>query len=168
MATQNGRTAPAELIVDGKYSDERFIDTMAAHHAMAIEMAKVAQRNAEHQEVRRLAEEMISEQQGQIEELSSIKEREFGSSEVADTMNPPDSSMCAMLMPDQLAEQRPLDKAFISSNAPHHAAGVEMAGLALMQSANPEIQRLARQIVNAQSQELGQMIGWRRQWYPEG
>lgn len=88
MATQNGRTAPAELVVDGEYSDERFIDMMAAHHAMAIEMAKVAQRNAEHQEVRRLAEEMISEQQVQTEELSSIKEGEFGSSEVANTMNP--------------------------------------------------------------------------------
>ncbi|QIN81001.1 DUF305 domain-containing protein (plasmid) [Rubrobacter marinus] len=166
MATQNGRTAPAELVVNGEYSDERFIDMMAAHHAMAIEMAKVGRKNAEHEEVKQLAEGIISEQQGQIEELSSIMEREFGSPEVADTMNPQDSSMYAMLMPDQLAGQRPFDKAFIDSNAPHHAAGVEMAGVALMQSENAEIRRLARSIVDAQSRELGQMIGWRQQWYP--
>src|SRR6516165_1000970 len=33
--------APEQLVVDGRYSDERFLDMMAAHHAMAIAMAQV-------------------------------------------------------------------------------------------------------------------------------
>ena len=162
------RTAPAELIVDGEYSDERFVDMMAAHHSAAVEMAKVAWQNGEHEEVRQLAEEEISSQQDQVEELRSIRERMFGSSEVATAMNPQDPSMFAMLMPDQLAAQQPFDKAFIDSAIPHHAAAIEMAGVALMQSGDPEIKRLARAIVDEQSNETGQMIGWRQQWYPEG
>lgn len=164
----SGGTAPAELIVDGEYSDERFIDMMAAHHRMAIEMAKVVRENGEHEEVRQLAEDMISAQQDEVEELSSIKEKAFGSSEVAATPNPAERATFAMLAPDQLADQQPFDKAFIDSNIPHHASAVEMASVALMQSENVEIKRLARQIVDTQSQEVGKMIGWRQEWYPEG
>ena len=39
MEMGSGETAPKELIVDGEYSDERFIGMMAAHHQTAIEMA---------------------------------------------------------------------------------------------------------------------------------
>ena len=163
----SGGTAPAELIVDREYADERFVDMMAAHHQMAIEMAKVAQEKGEHEEIQQLAENMISVQQGEIEELSSIKGKAFGSSEVATTPNPAERTTFAMFAPDELADQQPFDKAFIDSNIPHHASAIEMASVALMQSENPEIKRLARQIVDTQSQEVGQMIAWRQEWYSQ-
>ena len=72
-----------------------------------------------------------------------------------------------MLAPDQLAGRQPFDRAFIDSNIPHHASAIEMASVALMQSEDPEIKRLTRQIVDTQSQEVGKMIGWRQEWYPE-
>ncbi len=165
---RSGGTAPAELVVDREYSDERFVDMMAAHHRMAIEMAKVAREKGEHDEVRQLAENMISAQQDEIEELSSIKERSFGSSEVATTPNPAERTTFAMFAPDQLADQQPFDKAFIDSNIPHHASAIEMASVTLMQSEDAEIKSLARQIVDTQSREVGKMIGWRQEWYPEG
>ena len=168
MATESGKTAPAELIEDGEYSDERFIDMMSAHHWMAIEVAKVARENGEHEEVRQLSEQMISAQQNEVEELSSIKEEAFGSSEVATAPNPAERTMFAMLTPDQLAQQQPFDRAFIDSNIPHHASAIELASVALMHSDNSGIKRLAREIVDTQSQEVGQMIGWRQEWYPEG
>jgi uncharacterized protein (DUF305 family) len=34
-----GDVAPAQLVADGQYFDVRFLDMMAAHHAMAIAMA---------------------------------------------------------------------------------------------------------------------------------
>lgn len=167
MAAERGKVAPAELVEDGEYSDERFVDMMAAHHRMAIDMAKVARENAEHQEIKQLAEEMISAQQGEVEELISIKGRSFDSSEVATEMNPADRAMFAMLSPDRLAGQRPFDRAFIDSNLPHHASAIELASIALMQSGNPEIRSLARGIVDDQSREVGRMIEWRGEWYPE-
>ena len=150
-----GRGAPPGLIVDGRYSDKRFIDRMAAHHLAAVEMAKVARQNGEHQEIRQLAEEEISGQQNQVEELARIKQRASGSAKVATEMSPEDPSVFAMLGPSQLAAQRPFDKAFIDSAIPHHAAAIEMAGVALMQSEEPEIKRLARKILDAQALETG-------------
>ena len=41
-----------------------------------------------------------------------------------------------------------------------------MASVALVRSTNPDIERIARGIFVAQSQEIGQMIQWRKLWYP--
>ena len=66
MEADPGSVAPRELIVDGEYSDERFIDMMAAHHQMAIEMANVAQQNAELPEIRQIADDIVTTQQEEI------------------------------------------------------------------------------------------------------
>ena len=160
--------SPEGLIIDGEYSDGRFIDKMAAHHQMAIDMAEVARKNAELPEIRRIADDVVTHQQSEIDEFGSIKDREFGSSEVPTMMNPEEPSMNAMLMPDELAEQEPFDRAFIDSMIPHHASAIEMASTALIRSDDPDIRRLSRGIVDAQSQEIGEMIELRQQYYPEG
>ncbi len=168
MEMGSEETAPAALIVDGEYSDERFIDMMAAHHQMAIDMAQIAQQEAQLPGIRRIADDVVSSQQAEIDELRSIKEEEFGSSEVPLMMSPEEPSMYAMEMPDQLAGQEPFDLAFIDSMIPHHASAIEMASTANMRSENPEIKRLARGIIDAQSREIGEMIELRQQNYPEG
>jgi uncharacterized protein (DUF305 family) len=72
-----------------------------------------------------------------------------------------------MMMPDQLADQQPFDRAFIDSMMPHHSSGIEMASVALMHSDDPDIKRIARGIIDSQAKEIGQMIQWRQEWYPE-
>ena len=44
--TDKQKQAPAELIHNGEYSDRRWVEMMAGHHAMAVEMAKVAHKNS--------------------------------------------------------------------------------------------------------------------------
>lgn len=169
MDMGSGEMASSEnLIVDGEYSDERFIDKMAAHHQMAVDMAEVARENAELPEIRRIADDIVTSQQSEIDEFGSIKDREFGSSEMPTRMNPEEPSMNAMLMPDELAEQEPFDRAFIDTMIPHHASAIEMASTALIRSDAPDIRRLSRGIVDAQAQEIGEMIELRQQYYPEG
>jgi uncharacterized protein (DUF305 family) len=73
-----------------------------------------------------------------------------------------------MLMPEQLAQQKPFDRAFIDSMIPHHASAIEMASTALLQSDNAEIEELARSVVDALSHEIGEMIQLRQQYYPGG
>jgi uncharacterized protein (DUF305 family) len=167
MKTGSGSVTPRELIVNGEYSDERFIDMMAAHHQMAIEMAKVAQQKAELPEIRQMADDIDTAQQDEIEQLATIKEEQFGSSEVPTQMNSEEPSMYAMMMPDQLAQQEPFDLAFIDSMIPHHASAIEMASTANMHGDNPDIKRLARSIIDAQSKEIGQMIELRQQHHLE-
>ncbi len=158
-----------EMVMEnGKYSDERFIDAMVPHHQGAIDMAEVALKNAEHDEIKQLSRNIISTQQAEIEELKAIKQEEFGTSEVPMEMSAGEMEAMGMTDPDELANKDPFDKAFIDAMIPHHESAIEMAQVAYQKSDNPEIRALAEGIVEAQTREITQMEGWRKQWYPEG
>jgi uncharacterized protein (DUF305 family) len=156
------------VMENGRYSDERFIDAMVPHHQSAVEMARVALKNAEHQEIRNLAEDIITTQEAEIEELKRIKQREFGTSEVPMEMSDEEMQMMGAMDPQQLAEQRPFDKAFIDAMIPHHESAIEMAEVALEESDNPRIREIASAIVDAQNREIAQLKEWREKWYPQG
>src|SRR5919112_640151 len=153
----------------GEYSDEAFIDAMVPHHQGAIAMAEVALKNAEHEEIIQLSRNIISSQQAEIEELKSIKQEEFGTSNVPMEMSPEQMRGMGMMMdPQQLANQKPFDEAFIDAMIPHHRSAIEMAQVALENSDNPKIKELAQNIISAQQREIEQMKQWRKEWYPKG
>ncbi|MDQ3913311.1 MAG: DUF305 domain-containing protein [Actinomycetota bacterium] len=54
---------------NGEYSDKHFIDAMVPHHQGAVEMAEVALKNAEHKQIKQLAEDIVTAQEAEIEEL---------------------------------------------------------------------------------------------------
>jgi uncharacterized protein (DUF305 family) len=156
----------AMLMKDGEYSDELFIDTMVPHHAGAVDMAKVALKNAEHPETTQLAKDIVSAQQVEIDEMKSIKKEEFGTSEVPMSMNMDDMMNMGMMMnPEDLAKEDPFDKAFIDNMIPHHQSAIEMAQVALQNTSNPRITELAGNIVRDQRREIAQMKQWRQEWY---
>jgi len=151
---------------NGEYSDRRFIDAMVPHHQGAIEMARVALGNAEHEEIKDLSQNIISTQQAEIEELKSIKQEEFGTSQVPMEMSPQQMRGMGMMMnPRRLAQSKSFDKAFIDAMIPHHQSAIYMAQLANEKSKIPEIKELAENIVSAQKREIEQMKQWRMQWY---
>jgi uncharacterized protein (DUF305 family) len=157
------------VMENGEYSDERFIDAMVPHHQGAIEMARVALKNAEHEEILELSRNIISSQRAEIEELKSIKKEEYGTSNVPMDMSPEQMRGMGMMMdPQELANKEPFDKAFIDAMIPHHQSAIEMAQVALDKSENPQIRELAENIISAQQKEIEQMKQWRQQWYPEG
>ncbi|WP_434345664.1 DUF305 domain-containing protein [Myxococcus virescens] len=157
--------APEQLVVDGNYSDERFIDMMAAHHQMATEMAMVEEQRGTHQELRALATKMIQDQRQEIDELKALKQAHFGSSDVPTMMSESEMQNSGMLMPDELAQKPDVDKAFIDSMMPHHAGAIQMATVALQRSSIAEIRAMSRRIIDAQAEEVGQLIEWRKAWY---
>lgn len=153
----------------GRYSDERFIDAMVPHHEGAVEMAEVALENAGHEQIRQLAEDIVSTQEAEIRELKSIKQEEFGTSKVPMDMSADQMEDMGMMKdPQSLAEADPFDKAFIDNMIPHHRSAIEMAEVAAAETTNPEIKDLATNIVEAQKREISQMKQWRMQWYPKG
>ena len=157
------------VMENGNYSDKAFIDAMVPHHQGAIAMAEVALKNAEHEEIIQLSRNIISSQQAEIEELKSIKQEEFGTSNVPmETSQVQMRSMGMMMDPQQLANQKPFDEAFIDAMIPHHQSAVEMAQVALKNSDNRKIKELAENIIDAQQREIEQMRRWREQWYQEG
>jgi uncharacterized protein (DUF305 family) len=167
--TGSGETARQMVMENGKYSDGRFIDAMVPHHQGAIEMARVALKNAEHEEIKELSRNITSSQQAEIEELKSIKKEEYGTSEVPMEMSQEQMRGMGMMMnPERLAHSESFDRAFIDAMIPHHQSAIEMAQVAYEKSENPRIKELAKNIVSAQQREIEQMKQWRKEWYPQG
>jgi len=169
MNSGQAMNASEMLIENGEYSDERFIDAMVPHHQGAIDMANVALENAEHPEIQQLAQNVISTQEAEIDELKAIKQREYGTSEVPTETSPEErKTMGVMAAPKELANEQPFDKAFIDAMIPHHQSAIDMAQVAYEETGDAEIKELALGIVTAQQQEIEQMIDWRKEWYPGG
>ena len=58
--------------------DQRFIAAMIPHHEGAIAMAKDAQQKAEHQEIKTLAQAIITAQEGEIAQMKQWQQAWFG------------------------------------------------------------------------------------------
>jgi uncharacterized protein (DUF305 family) len=52
------------------------------------------------------------------------------------------------------------DKDFVSHMIPHHQGAIEMAEAELKYGKDPELKRLAKNIINAQHDEIGFMERW--------
>src|SRR5688572_28798666 len=57
--------------------DANFIDSMLEHHQGAIDMAEMALEQAEHEEIRTLAQEIIVAQTSEIEQMQSWRNEWF-------------------------------------------------------------------------------------------
>jgi uncharacterized protein (DUF305 family) len=159
-------TSRKMVMPDGEYSDAAFLDAMVPHHEGAVEMAKVALKNAEHEKTRSLAQNIIDSQRAEINDLEEVRD-DLGGPVMK--MSGEDRSMMGMMKdPQQLAEENPFDRAFIDHMIPHHESAIAMAEVALHKSENPEIKDLAEDIVSAQGREIAQMKQWRKEWYSGG
>lgn len=77
--TTNSNTSMSSMSMDdmtadlknktGDEFDEAFISNMIAHHEGAVEMAKLSNKNAKHQEIKTLSENIISAQEKEIAEM---------------------------------------------------------------------------------------------------
>ena len=168
MGMDSEEMARQMLTEGGGYSDENFIDQMVPHHRGAIEEAQVAIENAEHEELRNLAENIIEEQRSEIQLMKDIKEEEYGTREVPMQMSSEEMEMMGMMEdPQALADEDPFDRAFMNNMIPHHQSAIAMAEVALEESENPEIRKLAQNIIESQQSEIEQMQGWLDEWYPQ-
>jgi uncharacterized protein (DUF305 family) len=61
----------------GDEFDKAFLEQMIIHHEGAIEMADLAQEMAKHQEIKKMAEDIISTQTKEIEQMENWK-KEWG------------------------------------------------------------------------------------------
>ena len=145
--------------------DRDFIDGMVPHHQAAIDMAKVAQRKAEHTEIRQLADAIVADQDGEIAQMKGWRKAWYGSDEITPGMG---GHQMAGMDTDlaELESAIPFDKAFIDAMIPHHQSAIDMAKEAQAKATRQEIKDLAGRIVSAQQREIDQMKAWRSQWYP--
>jgi uncharacterized protein (DUF305 family) len=65
----------------------------------------------------------------------------------------------------RLEQAADFDKAFIEEMIPHHQMAVMMASMLKAGSQRPEMQKLADDIILAQTAEIDQMRQWYQVWY---
>lgn len=58
-----------------------------------------------------------------------------------------------------------LDQAFLDGMIIHHQGAIDMAKIVLANSKRPELQKMAQDIISAQSTEITTMKGWLSAWY---
>ncbi len=154
--------------VDPRETDGAFIVEMTPHHESAIEMAKVAEKSAEHPEVKQLAAAIISTQAEEIAQLSKIHTRLFGlpvSEGKHGTLGLGEHQMGMGGDMTMLESEKPFDRAFIDMMVPHHQGAIRMARVELESGDDEELMGLAQAIVDAQSREIEEMNSWREDWY---
>lgn len=160
-----GDVAPLQLVVGGQYSDERFLDMMAAHHAMALEMAQAEIQHGSRPELVGLARGIVTAQTKEIDEMRQMKLGRYGTSHLTLQTSPEEMDNDGLLSAEDLAKQPDVDRAFIDSMIPHHAEAIRMASVVRLRSRDMSILAMARRIIDAQAQEIGKMIGWRQRWF---
>jgi uncharacterized protein (DUF305 family) len=62
--------------------------------------------------------------------------------------------------------QVPFDQAFIDAMVPHHREAIEMAEAAQDRGlTQPDLEKIATDIVSSQQREIDQMLQWREEWF---
>lgn len=153
----------------GEDYDRYFTANMIAHHQGAIDMAKLAQTNAKHNELKEMANTIISTQTEEQTNMLSWQ-KAWGYPASSGEMMEDHSAMgmeeeMATMM-EQLKTKTgdDFDKAFLSSMIEHHTSAVDMSRPAAKNASHQEIKDLAKAIIEAQDAEIAQMRQWQTQW----
>ena len=143
----------------GSEFEVAFLTEMISHHASALDMAKPVFTHTRRPELNKLAADIIADQQKQITEMSAWLKTWYGRQ----------ADETAMVMPgmDKLtaANGADFDKLFLSLMIEHHQGALDMANLVATRADHAELKELAANIIEAQTQEIGEMKSWEKSWF---
>jgi uncharacterized protein (DUF305 family) len=138
--------------------DVIFIDGMIEHHEGAIRMAEQALQESERPELRAMAEEIVSVQQAEIEQLRQWRDEWYPDEPESEIAH---MDMGMMEIPQ---DERPFDLRFLEAMISHHQGAIHMAQTALEQAERPEIRQMAEEVIIVQQAEIDQMQQWAAEW----
>ena len=145
----------------------QFIDTMIAHHQGAVDMALLANTRTQRDEMRKLTQGIIQEQRREIAEMQEWRRKWFGDAKPALNVEFPGMKTgMAGMDTVKLASLKgnEFDVEFVKQMIPHHEGAIEMAKAMKTDGKYPELENLARSVVDSQSPEIEQMKGLLETW----
>ena len=158
---------------DTEAVEKAFLTGMTHHHGTAIEMSEIAQERGQSPFVKGLAEDIISTQERELEEMDQIYERLIGgpiapdpgahdglglSAEEAGMTHSPETN-------EMLVTANPFDRAFVDEMEPHHTGAVKMAEVVLESTEDADLRELAENIISTQEREIEEMNAFRTEEY---
>jgi uncharacterized protein (DUF305 family) len=151
---------------------QAFLQGMVPHHRSAVDMAEVAQTEAQTQFVKNLASDITRSQTGEIGQMGQIHERLF-----EDPLEPDMGAHSGLGLSAQQAgmdhmdgartirRKKPFDRAFVDEMVPHHEGATRMAEAVLTKTDDRELRGLAEGIIAAQKKEIAEMQRFREREY---
>src|SRR3989344_955698 len=169
----NWRNSSVDQNAQAGTIDKHFIEQMIPHHDGAIAMANLALQKAKRPEIKTLATAIITAQTAEIQSMNGWYQDWFGSTVPkvsTGMMGGGMMSQSGMHMGGQedmtvLENAADFDKAFIEEMIPHLQLAIMMANILQSGTNRPEMQQLAKNIIESQSKEILQMQGWYASWY---
>jgi uncharacterized protein (DUF305 family) len=153
-------TAPATANAPRSKAERAFLVNMIAHHTMAVEMARMAQEKATHQELEEMADDVVRTQTAEIRRMRGWLRSWYGRGVGEEHMGHDDE----MQMLEQ-ATGPEFEVRFMAMMSVHHAQAVERARAVRNYRIHRKVRRLTRAIVSAQEREIGQLQQWLVDWY---
>ncbi len=144
--------------LEGEAFEVGFMSMMIAHHQSATEMAQWILERTENPEITGAAQTIIDEQEAEIAQMTGWLQEWYGQEPDAEMMNMVREMMGGMMQTMMDAEDP--ERAFLGGMSEHHDGAIDMAQLALLQSAHPELRTLAQNIIVAQTKEIAQFQTW--------
>ena len=149
--------------------DLMYIDMMIPHHESIVALAHVALPELTHPDLIAMAEAIIATQDAEIEELTELRDEWYPDAAPVpmDVMHgmPGMSGDMAMMEQQMSAEWQvqtfcaaeDKDLAFIEQTIPHHQMAIDTSEPALTEAEHEEIREIARDVIDAQEQEIAEL-----------
>jgi uncharacterized protein (DUF305 family) len=139
-------------------NDVQFIDSMAPHHQLAIDMADQELARGASADVKEMAATMRQAQLDEIQDMESIRQQLTGTALQPVPQDPHGERDMSALAELSGVE---LDRAFLDNMIPHHAGAVQMAHRALPNLENAQLQAMAHDTIANQTREMSDMLDMR-------
>ena len=149
---------------EDKLFDLQFIDQMTMHHEGAIMSSEHMISDSKRPELRKLADNIEESQSGQIDQMQEWRDEWYP--DAGQTSGMPAGMMEGMMegmMGGSMQEMMggdATDEMFLRMMIPHHQMAVDMSEKALDEAEHPELENLARKIINEQTAEIELMKGY--------
>jgi uncharacterized protein (DUF305 family) len=143
--------------------DQAFIDAMVPHHREAIDMAEAAQdRGLTQPDLQKIATDIISAQQREIDRMLEWREEWFGSRELGpvrpEVLGVPESELgMEHGSAAEITAAADVDMKLAEMMIAHHEGAIAMAEAAKSRGEHEEVKELASAIIEAQQREIGIM-----------
>ncbi len=151
---------------------QAFLQSMVPHHSSAVDMAEVAETEAQTEFVKNLASDITRSQSEEIGQMGQIHERMFDAplkpdmgAHMALGLSAQEAGMNHMDGASTIRGKKPFDRAFVDEMVPHHEGATRMAEAVLAETDDRQLRKLGEGIIAAQRKEIAEMKGFREGEY---
>ena len=151
---------PASASGPRSKAEREFLVDMVGHHAMAVQMAEMAKEKATHEELKGMADDIISTQTAEIARMQTWLKRWYHRNVGDDHMGHNEDMQ---MLEDATGAE--FEVRWMVMMSIHHTQAIERARAVRKFRLHGKVRKLTRDIIRAQQREIDQLQEWLVAWY---